>query len=157
MLKDADRDIGFSVFSIAVAIALLYESYLPKYAAGAGDYGFSPVFFPTILIYLWLTLSVLILLKGLATRSRQDQAKSEISFSRPLIGFLLTGAYAYLMPLLGFTAASILYSASFMLILGYRRAMPVLLVSLLFPILMWYVFTFLLNVSLPVSPWFDRI
>ncbi len=157
MLRDADRDIGFSVFSIAIALGLLYESYLPKYAAGAGDYGFSPVFFPTILIYLWLTLSVLILLKGLATRSRQDQAKSEISFSRPLIGFLLTGVYAYLMPVIGFTIASVSYAALFMLILGYRRPIPLISISLLFPVLMWYVFTFLLNVPLPVSPWFDRI
>jgi hypothetical protein len=157
MLKDGDRDIGFSVLSIVIALGLLYESYLPKYAAGAGDYGFNPVFFPTILIYLWLTLSVFILLKGLATRSIQNQPKSEVSFSRPLIGFLLTGGYAYLMPIIGFTIASVLYAALFMAILGYRRLIPLLAVATLFPILMWYVFTFLLNVPLPVSPWFDRI
>jgi putative tricarboxylic transport membrane protein len=157
MLKDGDRDIGFSVVSIAIALGLLYESYLPKYAAGAGDYGFSPVFFPTILIYLWLVLSLLILLKGLAIRSKQGQAVLDISFSRPLIGFLLTAGYAYLMPVIGFTISSVSYAALFMVILGYRRPIPLISIAILFPILMWYVFTFLLNVPLPVSPWFDRI
>lgn len=156
-MKDAHREIGFSLFSIAIAVALAIEAASSKYAAGAGDYGFSPVFFPSILIYLWLGLSVLILLKGLAIRASQDGGASEVSFSRPMIGFILTAAYAYVMPIIGFTISSILYAGCFMVILGYRKVVAVIAISLLFPFLMWYVFTFLLNVPLPVSPWFDRI
>ena len=148
---------GFSLLSIAISLALLYEGYRPKYEAGAGDYGFSPVFLPLILIYAWLGLSVLILLRGLALRKKQANTGAKIDLSRSVIGFLLTCAYAFLMLKIGFFAASVLYAFSFMTILGYRRKIPLLGVSVIFPALMWYVFTFLLNVSLPVSPWFSRI
>lgn len=157
MLKEGDRDVGFSLLSIAISLALLYEGYRPKYEAGAGDYGFSPVFLPLILIYAWLGLSVLILLRGLALRKKQANTGAKIDLSRSVIGFLLTCAYAFLMLKIGFFAASVLYAFSFMTILGYRRKIPLLGVSVIFPALMWYVFTFLLNVSLPVSPWFSRI
>jgi putative tricarboxylic transport membrane protein len=157
MLKDGDRDVAFSLLSIAISLALLYEGYRPKYEAGAGDYGFSPVFLPLILIYTWLGLSVLILMRGLALRKKQANTGAKIDLSRSVIGFLLTCAYAFLMLKIGFFAASVLYAFSFMTILGYRRKIPLLGVSVIFPALMWYVFTFLLNVSLPVSPWFSRI
>jgi putative tricarboxylic transport membrane protein len=157
MLKDGDRDVGFALFSIAISLALLYEGYRPKYEAGAGDYGFSPVFLPLILIYLWLLLSVLILLRGLAVRKNQAATGFVVVLYRPVIGFVLTAAYAFLMPQIGFFSSSVMYAFLFMVILGYRRLIPLVGVSLIFPLLMWYVFTFLLNVPLPVSPWFARI
>jgi putative tricarboxylic transport membrane protein len=157
MLKDGDRDVAFSLLSIAISLALLYEGYRPKYEAGAGDYGFSPVFLPLILIYGWLGLSVLILLRGLVLRKKQETTGVKIDLSRSVTGFVLTCAYAFLMSQIGFFAASVLYAFAFMTILGYRRTIPLLAVSIIFPALMWYVFTFLLNVSLPLSPWFSRI
>ena len=157
MLKDGDRDVGFSLLSVAISLALLYEGHQPKYQAGSGDYGFSPVFLPNILIYVWLGLSVVILLLGLATRKKQVATGLGIDLSRSVIGFLLTCAYAFLMLKIGFFASSVLYAFSFMTILGYRRKIPLLGVSIIFPALLWYVFTFFLNVSLPTSPWFSRI
>ncbi len=156
MRKESSRDIVFGSASTVVALILLYEAMSPDYVAGLGDYGFSPVFFPTILIYVWIGLSVFIVARGIWSK-RQAVVERTGSLTRPLLAFLLTCAYAILMLNIGFLFSTVIYSAVFLAIFGYRRWIPVTLVSLLFPLLMWYVFTFLLNVSLPASPWFSRM
>jgi len=157
MLKEGDRDSIFALFSIAVSLILLYEAKKPYYEAGVADLGVSPVFFPLLLIYIWLVLSILILTRGLILRKKQQPTKIQINFIKSLKGFLIVCLYAYLMPILGFYLASVFFSLSFMTVFGYQRKFPLLTISFLFPLLLWYIFTFLLNVSLPVSPWFFRI
>jgi len=43
------------------------------------------------------------------------------------------------------------------LALGYRRPWVTLLVAVGFPTLVWYLFVFVLQITLPFSPWLDRI
>jgi|GEM_PF-2931226 len=157
MLKEGDRDSLFAVFSIVVSLMLLYEAKKPYYEAGVADSGFSPVFFPLILIYVWLGLSILLLTRGLIRRKKQQPTKIQISFIKPLKGFLIVCIYAYLIPILGFYLASVIFSLIFMTVFGYRSKLPLLIISFIFPLLLWYIFTFLLNLSLPVSPWHVRI
>lgn len=149
------RDILFGLFALAFAGVLWWETTKPQYLSdNAQNYGFDPAFFPRILIVLWALLAVSIVVRG--TQLMRDPMPEQNWF--PLAGsVLITTGYLSLMNVVGFLFSSIAFAAVLMPFLGFRRPIIVAVVSVLFPIAVWYSFVFLLKIPLPTSPWFTRI
>lgn len=159
--QKAQRTLNFGAASTLCAIVLLIHASSDRYSAGIADYGFSPVFFPEILLFFWLGLSLLLTLKAwIEIRGLKPEAPnvfSERSYRRPMMCFGITSLYSVLILQIGFLFASMLFSITFIRLFGYKRWVVAIPIAIIFPVVIWYVFNFSLHVPLPVSPWFSRI
>jgi hypothetical protein len=154
--KNNIREMGFGILMLTLGVLLYAEAIHPKYETKITDYGFSPVFFPKILLGIWIAISAGIIAKAIFLPARGASGPGG-GLRGPAVAFLLTGVYALFILRLGFFFPSVVYSILFMTIFGYRRWPVVIAISLIFPLAMWYTFNFLLSVQLPHSPWFLRI
>ncbi|MEZ5738058.1 MAG: tripartite tricarboxylate transporter TctB family protein [Burkholderiaceae bacterium] len=154
-MRQGLRDLLFSLLMLGIGGFLWWETTKDSYQQDKmQDYGFDPAFFPRILIGLWMAMAVVILLGSF----RDWAARMEGQRWGKLAGALaLTSAYAAAMHVIGFLFASIPFSALMMVWLGFRRPVIVMAIAVLFPLLTWYSFVHLLNIPLPVSPWFSRM
>ncbi|MGB7299703.1 MAG: tripartite tricarboxylate transporter TctB family protein [Burkholderiaceae bacterium] len=149
------RDLLFGLAMLAVGALLWWETTKPKYLADKmQDYGFDPAFFPRILIGLWILTALAISVRALKVWQLPGESQN---WPRLLGVFALTGCYAWAVAEIGFLMASIAFTPLCILFLGYRRPIPILLITLVFPLATWYCFVFVLKIQLPVSPWFSRI
>ena len=154
-MREGVRDIVFGIAMLAAAALLFLETTSPAYQqAGVLGYGFSPAFFPRILLIIWAALSIILIIRALPALHRQIDKPD---WGKLAGAVAITLGYVGLIAVIGFAFASIVFAAAFMTFLGYRRVVPVALVALIFPLVTWYVFTFLLHISLPTSPWFNRL
>lgn len=146
------RDIAFACAMLAINILIWMESLKPQYSdAQAQDYGFTPAFFPQILLSIWALLCVVLIVRSLVLARTEHAAPL---WGRLFSAFLITGAYIFLVDQVGFLLASIPFAAGFMFIFGYRNPVVMAAVALVFPVATWWVFTHLLQIVLPTSPWF---
>lgn len=132
-----------------------WEMSKPRYQVDRmQDFGFDPVFFPRILIYIWLGLALLMVVRALVSPGRSDPGQNWSAVFGTIALVLL---YAAAIGFVGFLFASVPFAAALMLFLGFRRPLIVAAVALLFPLATWYCFNFLLSIPLPTSPWFVRM
>ena len=149
------RDIAFGLVMLAGGAVFWWEMSKPRYQVDRmQDYGFDPVFFPRILIYIWLGLALLMVARALLFTGRAGDSQN---WGAVLGTILLVLLYAGAISFVGFLFASVPFAAALMLFLGFRRPLIVGAVSLLFPLVTWYCFNFLLSIPLPTSPWFVRM
>ena len=148
------RDIVFFSLLLIVNLLLWRHSLLPQYTnIQAQDYGFSPNFFPQILLSFWAVICAFLILRALVSA---DVKEATPLWGRLLTAITLTGVYVLLVGQIGFLLASIPFAASFMLLFGYRKYIVIGAVTIIFPIATWWIFTKVLKIYLPMSPWFSN-
>lgn len=147
-------DVVYGSVLLVVGGLLMLSTFDPKYQGFGIGSDLSPVFFPRVLLSLWLALSAVILLRGLrpsvAGWPRQEKARCA-----GVVAVVL--AFTWAMTVVGFLFAMIPCFMVVSVLLGYRRPLPILVFGLLVPLLTWFVFTEMIEVFLPTSPWFDLI
>ncbi len=154
-MRQGTLDVIYGAVMFAVGALLFWASTDPRYVAMPGmGAGSNPMFFPRILLALWMLLALLIAARGLLARGepvpRQRWAQVGLVLA-------LVAGYTWLITAVGFLLASVLLCLALMLALGYRRLVVVGAVTVLLPTVIWYVFEFVLKIPLPTSPWFDRL
>ena len=139
---------------LVVGATLMLSTFDPKYQGFGIGSDLSPVFFPRVLLALWIALSALILVRGVraATNDWPRQLKARCA---GVIVVVL--GFTWAMTVVGFLFAMIPCFMIVSLLLGYRRPLPILVFGLLVPLLTWFVFTEMIEVLLPTSPWFARL
>lgn len=146
------RDIAFASAMLGLNAVFWRESFKPQYQDTlAQDYGFSPVFFPQIILSIWAILCGVIIIRALLTAKTTEEAPI---WKNLFSAIALTAGYIFLVNQAGFLIASIPFAASFMIVFGYRRPVVIASVSLIFPVATWWIFTHPLQIVLPSSPWF---
>jgi len=154
-LQRSIRDIALGLAMLAGGGLFWWEMSKPRYQVDRmQDFGFDPVFFPRILIYIWLGLALLMVIRALLSPGRSSAGQNWVTVIGTIVLILL---YAAAIGFVGFLFASVPFAAAFMLYLGFRRPLIVVAVSLLFPLVTWYCFNYLLSIPLPTSPWFVRM
>jgi hypothetical protein len=138
-----------------VSLSLLLTGiglWLHTLTLGFADLGgaFSPVFFPRIVLSLWILLAVLSL--GIDVVVRQPADKTRWPVVLILIAALL--AYVYLLQPVGFLISSVAFSILILTITGQRRALEIIGFSLAIPATLVILFNHVLTMPLPVSPFF---
>ncbi len=101
----------FSLTVLFVAGVFLYESRL--FSAKKATQTFSSAFFPRIIIYMLILLSILLLIKSLYKREQQGPRRPMREYARehwrvPVI-FGLFIAYLYVMPIIGFFLSTLMF------------------------------------------------
>lgn len=136
-----------SLALMLVAAALIASSYNNSYADLGG--AFDPMFFPRIILGIWLVLSVI----NLSTSIMQaQQSSSGILLLRISILAIVTLAYALLLTTLGFLIISVIFSLVVLPLLGIKKPLTVLLFSALVPGSLVILFNHILTLPLPTSP-----
>lgn len=146
MLKTINQRV--SIILLLLAAGYLYLSYqLPSFAYTNVD---SDVL-PKALGWLLAVLSIaLFFAKDSETeeqRARRDIPLKDLGMIATV--FLLILGYILLFELLGFILVTFLFIFSSSLILGYKKHITNGIVSVLFPVILYFAFTEFLQISLP--------
>ncbi len=115
----------------------------------------SPKFFPQMLSWALIFLGAVILFQGVR---RPEKAVFEIRPTREAVVravsfILLVGGNLYLLPRFGFALTSTLFMMFSQHLLGERKFLLNFLRTALFVGALYYLFSVLLRVPLPIGPW----
>ena len=136
-------------------ILVPYQIAKPKLIMGRSLMGLEPTLFPRLTTFFAILLSVwyLVISFKISEKNLFKEVKKNIYFKvcASLIVFI---AYALLFEPLGFVLASFLVAGTLSTYYGNRNVLIGLVVSVVVPICIYYVFTNLLAVSLPEFPFF---
>jgi len=144
----------FAGFLLLAGAGLLIHSYDARYEGMGVGAAVTPMFYPRILLWLWVLLAMALVVKPLMGKERNVPTQRWPA----LLGIVATaGAGAALMNVIGFLFSSILFCLAASLQMGYRRPLGLVLTGIVFPLATWYLFQKLLMIPLPVSPWFQEI
>lgn len=106
----------------------------------------SPALFPLIISISILILSIILIFKSFRER---ELLKKRDNIKPLLLIIGVSFLYLFLLPRLHFIVSSTLYLLSFLFILGERRWKLILPISLITPLLIYFIFGNLLDVLLP--------
>lgn len=121
-----------------------------------GDVG--PAFAPRAYFIIWFVLAALASFAAFTAEQSSAPNVDERNNQWQLAGVIaVTVGTAFAMINIGFVFATIPGFFLFCLAFGYRKLMPLALVSTLAPIVIWAVFTFVFELILPRSPWFNYL
>ena len=137
-----------------VAAGLLLHTYDPHYEEMGIGAEFGPMFYPRILLILWIGLAIGLIVEAvIGGQPSVDRQRWGM-----LIGILaLVSACTFLLGAIGFLFAALLFSFIACLFLGYREPIGLVLTGLIFPFCTWYLFHQILMIRLPTSPWFTWV
>ncbi len=154
MNKTLELSIG--VVLLVLAIFMYYESFNPLYI-GFGQPEFPPMRFPRWILIGIGGLASLHLIRTAYGLVASDNAFARTLWLRTLLVAISIMIGTQLIIPLGFTFASMLTFWITGWLLGYRKPMQLLLYGTLFSLGAWVVFTFMIKLGLPTSPFFNRI
>ncbi|MFC4075272.1 tripartite tricarboxylate transporter TctB family protein [Salinithrix halophila] len=143
------RDRQASIVLMIIAVLYLLFSYrLPSYALAVMDADALPIG----LGWLLLVLAVLLFFFGEKTPADQEDSLSRKEWG--VLGTVLgaTLLYVFFLEWLGFVLVTIPFILGVTVLLGYRRWGVNVTVALGFTGVMYYAFTYLLNITLPQGP-----
>ena len=116
-----------------------------------GSWALAPGLFPLIASVFLAVLSSALIYEGIRKRNVEKTKSSDdkINWFKITVVFLLTLVFTWVLPLIHFVAATIIYMLLMLLFLGERRWWVVTLISLGTTGFLYYVFGVLLGVMLP--------
>ncbi len=124
---------------------------IPNETAPGEEYGMPPAFLPNIIMIVIGVLSAALLLLNLLGKKKQESDPVPITANNwlhLLIFAVIILASLLLMTAIGFIASGALMIAAYMIYMGQRKIIPILLTSIITPIfiyyMLWYGFTILL-------------
>lgn len=138
--------------TLLVTAFLFYHTFDPAYDVSILTAGRGPVFFPRILLGLMFVLSVVVMVEG-----RLEAPRPVSGHQFLLVGATLavTGLYIWGITAAGFLISTVAYVFVLPWLLGYRKALAIVLLAALYPVSVWYLFEKVFKIILPSSPWFD--
>jgi len=124
---------------------------IPNETAPGEEYGMPPSFLPNIIMIVIGVLSAALLLLNLFGNKKEESDPVPITaknWLHLLIFAVIIMSSLLLMTVIGFIASGALMIAAYMIYMGKRKVIPVVLTSIITPIfiygLLWYGFTILL-------------
>ena len=149
-LKTRKADLTEGIFFIAVAagaLILAFRYHTPE------NFRLSPALFPIVTALVLIGLA-LVLAFRCVRRERQETATGQHAAAHAntlnvCLVFLLCLLYTAVMDKAGFILATFVYLLAFLLLLGERRAVVVILVPVLTVGMVWLFFSKALSVPLP--------
>ncbi|KGX88100.1 hypothetical protein N781_11485 [Pontibacillus halophilus JSM 076056 = DSM 19796] len=146
MLKTLNQKV--SIVLLVLSAGYLYLTFNLK------EYPYVPIdsdFIPKVLGYILIALSILLYFDR-SSESDKEKAKRQVS-KEDVLALVGVGAliilYIVLFEWLGFLLTTALFVFSCSWALGYRRILSLVLVSVLFPSVLYYLFNYLLQIRLP--------
>ena len=150
------ESVTISLVLLAVPLLLLWLGRGSNFADLGG--AFSPLFFPTIVLWFWVAVATWGLVLDILDRARST--REPIGLARWAIIGVVTfamAAFVFAFTRIGFVMSGVAFTLIVLLVLGIRK--PVLIVSfaLLVPLGLFVLFHHLLGLPLPTSPFSYRV
>jgi putative tricarboxylic transport membrane protein len=140
----ANRVIGFGLLILSVYTWVSANAFPPSNGIGPG-----PDYFPKLAAIILGLLAIMLIFK----KEKQDGEVYEISGKSSallfVLGFVVMIVYAILIQWLGFSISSVLVAISWMVLMGIRKWVTLLVASVLISAGITYVFEYLLSVPIP--------
>ena len=149
-------EISIGVVLSIVVVVLFYESFNPIYE-GFGEPDFPPMRFPRWILMGMGLLTVLHLFRVFLGKVETDPIFFETLWIRVGLVSVTTLVGAFLIKPLGFSIASALTFWVVGALIGYRDYLKLTLFTVGFVLGTWALFTFVISIGLPTSPFFYRI
>lgn len=140
-----------SLALLLIAVALLSNTFGQQYADLGG--AFSPMFYPRIILWMWVGLAVL----DLASEVVQRKDTEKMQVLRVVTIAVATVIFLWSMTRLGFFLSAVPFTALVLVVLNIRAPLPLLAVSVGVPMALVGLFNHVLTLPLPTSPftwWF---
>lgn len=140
------------LFFIICAVALLGYSLVSYSNDFTKAWSQSPYLFPVIVAIILFVLGAVLLKQGCGGAEKASSSPAEDTTSDPksaLITLALVVAYFLLLPFAGFLFATIPFLAMFIFFLGERKPLVLAFVSVGVSVVLYLLFSVLLNVQLP--------
>lgn len=118
-----------------------------------GDVG--PAFAPRLFLGAWVVLAAIALVQTIAKEF--NDAPLNLRLGQMVLIITIAVVTAFAMTKIGFVFATVPGFALFCWVFQYRRVVPLLIVSIAAPLIIWALFTFGFELLLPRSPWFYSI
>lgn len=131
---------------------LIWHTFDDVYHTSILTAGRGPVFFPRIVLGAMAVFSVIVMVEGLDEPSDPMSPKA---FAVLGAAVALAGAYIFSINRAGFVIPTLLFTALLPFVLGYRKWMTVLAISVIYTFSVWYIFEKVFLIILPSSPWFE--
>jgi len=144
-------DVRVSVGLLAVfSVLLVYSFFMPK--PPHVTVGVGPAFVPQLVLVTMIGLTLVVLVQGLLAARRSSHPRQEKkSDGRPLLGMLATVATILLMDYLGIFVGIALFVIAVMVIAGERRPFHLIAMAVGTPLVIYLLFTVLLEVQFPAG------
>lgn len=146
------RSSGFFLILALAGILLLWHSFDPSYESSAGSAS-AMMFFPRVVLALWILLA----LAGAVEAFRKGMEAEKWALGRLAAFMAIVVAYVALIPQLGFLIASVPCAFLSLAVFGFRNPVLLPLASVVLPVSVWALFTYVIQIGLPASPWFVTI
>ena len=140
-----------SLVLLLLGAGLLSQTYGQQYADLGG--AFSPMFFPQIILWLWVGLTALDLLSEIL----RPQGTMRPQLLRVIVIAVATVLFLWGMTRLGFFLSAVPFALVALVTLGVRHPLPLLTVAVGVPMALVALFNHALVLPLPTSPfawWF---
>jgi hypothetical protein len=135
----------FGALLLLSGMGLLYHTFSPRYEDMAQDISVGPMFFPRIVLTLWLLCSAGIIIQALHSRKETQ----EFLWKRVCIVFLLMALFVALFMYGGFILTGSLFFIAMSAFLGYRRPLVLIPFAVIYIVFVDYLFRELLLFYLP--------
>ena len=140
-----DSDIGLGVVLILLSgIGLISVSTIAERTT-ASDIG--PKTYPTILLIILMICGLSLIIQGIWRKKKKAAPSFDLKRVIPMTGLLLFYAFAF--DIIGFIASTFIFLIGAMVLLGERRIFPILAISLIFSVGVYYLFGEFLMIAFP--------
>ena len=137
-----------------IGAGLLLHTFDPHYEDMGIGAEFGPMFYPRILLVLWVGLSIGLVVEPFLGKE-SDVPRQR--WGRLVVMLALVAACTFLLTEIGFLFATVLFCLTASYFMGYRGPIGLVLTGLVFPFCTWYLFDKILLILLPTSPWFTWV
>lgn len=144
-MRFRDRDVGLGIVLILFSCVGLGAMSTITARTTTSDVG--PRAYPTILLIILIICGLSLIFQGVRRKEKKPAPKFNLKRVLPMVGLLLF--YAFALDFIGFIAATLIFLVGAMLLLGERRPIPIIGISLVFSVGAYFLFTKLLMIALP--------
>lgn len=146
------------ILGVVLFIAPLILLFVSRDAAFADLGGaFSPMFFPTIILWGWAITAGIALAVDVMRRTTDGRAPINANRWGQIVAVSIAMAvFVFAFTRLGFVLSGIAFTLAVLLILGLRKPVLIALFSILVPVGLFVMFHHMLGLPLPTSPFSYR-
>lgn len=139
--------ISGGILLVASAL-LLIEVSGPQYAVSAADEGVNPGFIPKILLFIWLLLALILLLRP---RGLSSSSSVQVNWLKCSVFLGMTIAFFIAVSLIGFVPATVVFLCFCPIFMGFRPYWGSLVFGLVSTTALWVIFEKFFRLVLPTG------
>lgn len=143
MHKTRIQDLVIGIAVVALGVFMWVQTMVNRFEDQSKQ-------FSRFVLALFILLGVILIVISLINAKKPAGKEVTLKeFKNPMIMFAIIVCYAFLMTVIGFFPATVLFMPLAMIYMGYKRPLPVICVTIGMNLFIWILFVYSLKVRLP--------